>query len=160
MADWRPPALDDAIKGKHWAMAKALGKMSPRSGISYPWFPMANHHPVFPMLARFPVEQWRRAGAPCLSDKGWCTFCIRLYQNNQSGLQHVFEVAQQELESSTERGEDHSDLFDSVSHYRPRMWPGGAMNIVDASTEAPDGVACLSEVESEHDTDSDGLIEV
>ena len=121
---------------------------------------MTKHHPVFPMLARFPVEEWRRAGAPYLSAKGWCKFCIRLYQNNQSGLRHVFEVAQQELESSTERDDDHSDLFDSVSHYRPRMWPGGAMNIADASTEAPDGVACLSEVESGHDTDSDGLIEV
>ena len=40
------------------------------------------------------------------------------------------------------------------------MWPGGAMNIADASTEAPDGVACLSEVASGYDTDSDGLIEV
>ena len=30
MADWMPPALDDAIKGKRWEMAKALGKMCPR----------------------------------------------------------------------------------------------------------------------------------
>ena len=53
-----------------------------------------------------------------------------------------------------------SELVDSVSCYKPKMWPGGAMNIADASTEAPDGVACLNEVETEHDTDSDGLIEV
>ena len=111
------------------------------------------------MLARFPVEQWRRAGAPYLSAKGWCKFCICLYQNNRSGLKHVFDVAQQELGSSTEE-DDFSDLFDSVSHYRPRMWPGGAMSTADASTEAPDGVACLNEVESGNDTDSDSLIEV
>ena len=80
MADRMPTALDDAIKGRHWEMAKALGQMSSRDlWESVPMiFPMTNHPPVFPMLSRFPVEEWKRAGAPYLSTKGWCKFCIRL----------------------------------------------------------------------------------
>ena len=112
------------------------------------------------MWSRFPVDEWKRAGAPYLSTKGWCKFCIRLYQNNRSGLKHVFDVAQQDLEPVQDDEDDYSDLFDSVVHYKPRMWPGGAMSTAGVSTEAPDGVACLSEMESGTDTDSDSLIEV
>ena len=80
-------------------MAKALGKMSPQDLWEFVpiVFPMTNHHPVFPMLSRFPVDEWKRAGSPYLSTKGWCKCCIRLYQNNPSGLHHVFGVAHQEL---------------------------------------------------------------
>ena len=56
--------------------------------------------------------------------------------------------------------DDYTDLFDSVAHYKPKMWPGGARSTAGASTEAPDGVDCPMEVDSGNDTDSDGLIEV
>ena len=124
MADRMPPALDDAIKGRHWEMANALGQMSPQDLWEFvPMvFPMTNRHPVFPMMSRFPVEEWKRAGAPYLSTKGWCKFCIRLYQNNLSGLKHVFDVAQHELESClTTEDDSDSDGFVSISYYQPKI---------------------------------------
>ena len=56
--------------------------------------------------------------------------------------------------------DDYYDSFVSVSYYQPKMWPCGTVITASASTEAPDGADCLSEVESEDDTHSDGLIEV
>ena len=76
MADRLPSALADAIKGRHWEMAKALRAMHAKQLWEFvPMvFPMTNRHPIHPMLARFPVDEWTRAGAPYLSTKGWCNF--------------------------------------------------------------------------------------
>ena len=155
MADRMPPALDDAIKGRHWEMAKALGKMSPQDLWEFvPMvFPMTNHHPVFPMLSRFPVEKWKRAGAPSWSTKGWCKFCSRLYQNNRSGLKHVFDVATQEL---SKEGDDYFTVLSSISHCQPEVWPGGGACATGVRTDAPVGATHLMDV----DYDSDGMIEV
>ena len=60
----------------------------------------------------------------------------------------------------TKEEDGDSDSFVSVSYYQPKLWPGGTVITASASTEAPDGVDCLSVVESEDDTNSDGMIEV
>ena len=86
-------------------MAKALGAMNPKQlwGFVPLVFPMTNRHPIYQVLARFPVDEWTRAGAPYLSTKGWCKFCIILSENNREGLKDVFEVATKELEACQKR---------------------------------------------------------
>ena len=136
MADRLPDALDDALKGRHWEMAKALGAMNPKQLWEFvPMvFPMTNRHPIRPMLAIFPVDEWTRAGAPYLSTKGWCKFCIILSENNREGLKDVFEVATKELEACHKReGKECSSTFNKViSHYRPTV-----VDTAGASTDTP-----------------------
>ena len=135
MADRLPEALDDAIKGRHWEMAKAMGAVNPKQLWEFvPMaFPMTNRHPIYPMLARFPVDEWTRAGAPYLSTKGWCKFCILLYEDNRKCLKDVFEVATKELEACQKReGKYCSSTCNAISHYRPTV-----VDTAGASTDTP-----------------------
>ena len=96
-------------------------------------FPMTNRHPICPMLAIFPVDEWTRAGAPYLSTKGWCNRCILLYEGNREGLKDVFEVATKELEACQKReGKDCSSAFETISHYRPTV-----VGTAGGSTDTP-----------------------
>ena len=132
-------------------MAKALGAMNPKQLWEFvPMvFPMTNRHPIYPMLAIFPVDEWTRAGAPYLSTKCWCKFCILLSESNREGLKDVFEVASKELEACQKKeGEDCSSTFKAISYYKPTM-----VDTVGASTDAP-------KVCSDDDGSDDTMIEV
>ena len=121
--------LDDVLKSRLWEVMKAtrgvtvdnLWEMAPMT------FPMTNRDPELPMIAQFPIDEWTRAGEPCLTAKGWCKLCIRLYQNNKPGLRCVFEVARRELGAEALGEEiEHILRHEPATYFTPVMWPGAA----------------------------------
>ena len=56
-------------------------------------FPMT--HPVagFPGVARYPVDEWQKQGAPCFSTTSWCKLAMLIALNDMENLHLCFDIA-------------------------------------------------------------------
>ena len=124
-------------------------------------FPMTNGHPEFPFIAKFPVDDWIRAGAPCLTAKGWYKLCIRICGNNLDGLRHVFEVARHEL-GGDRFGDDIDRILREVreeplTHFTPVVWPGADVASSESSTAVRSHTPSIIPWNWEQETNEEGF---
>eukprot|EP00974_Lingulodinium_polyedra_P078667 7618996-Lingulodinium_polyedra.AAC.1 len=56
-------------------------------------FPMTHSYPEFSRIAKYPVDAWEEAGAPCMTTKSRAKLCMKVAEKVQSNLQNVFEMA-------------------------------------------------------------------
>ena len=91
-----PQELDDAIKAKHAAFYLAQKNITADDLLeSLPiCFPMTHIVDGFPGVARYPVDEWERSGAPYFSEKSWCKLCMKIAANDLANLQSVMDVAE------------------------------------------------------------------
>eukprot|EP00974_Lingulodinium_polyedra_P070325 6805340-Lingulodinium_polyedra.AAC.1 len=55
-------------------------------------FPMTRNYPEFPCVAKYPVDAWEEAGAPCMT-KSWAKLRMKIAEKDRTHLENVFEVA-------------------------------------------------------------------
>ena len=96
MSERLPQELDDEIKKHYAAFYKAAEGLTPEDlQEAIPMgFPMTHLLDEFPCLARYPIDEWEKSGAPMMTVKSWCKLCMRVARNNLSSLESIFELAQ------------------------------------------------------------------
>ena len=60
-------------------------------------FPTTHTLPGFPMIARFPVDEWERANAPCFTLESWYKLAMKISRQDLANFHHVFELCENEL---------------------------------------------------------------
>ena len=51
-----------------------------------------------PGVARFPVDQWKEDGRPCLDTAGWYALCRKIATKDMDNLGGIFDLAETYLE--------------------------------------------------------------
>ena len=51
-----------------------------------------------PGVARFPVDQWKKDGKPCLDTAGWYALCRKIAMKDMDNLGGIFDLAETYLE--------------------------------------------------------------
>ena len=51
-----------------------------------------------PGVARFPVDQWKEDGRPCLDTAGWYALCRKIAMKDMDNLGGIFDLAETYLE--------------------------------------------------------------
>ena len=91
-----PPELDDAIKGKHAEFYMAAGRLTPQEllGEIPVCFPMTYQidTQTMPGAARYPIDEWEKAGCPSFSTVSWIKLCVKVAEGDMTNLANVFEV--------------------------------------------------------------------
>ena len=127
MADRLPAELDNEIKkvqstGDHFI--KAWAQLSDEEILSSirKVYPRESNQidPVrFPGVGRFPVDQWKKDGQPCLDAAGWYSLCMKLAMNDLTNLQGVFDLGKTYTERQIE-AESKRARIDRDSELMPR----------------------------------------
>ena len=96
-----PMELDDAIKAKCYdqicrategMLASDIYKALPMM------FPMTHllqdeQGKKYPGIARYPIDDWARRGAPTMTEKGWCKFAMKVALKDMDNLVHAWQTA-------------------------------------------------------------------
>ena len=51
-----------------------------------------------PGVARFPVDQWKKDGRPCLDTAGWYAFCRKIAMKDMDNLAGIFDLGEAYME--------------------------------------------------------------
>ena len=97
MADRLPDALDDAIKGNQLKFMEAqklltAEEIKDQLPVVFPSTHVMDKD-VFPGVSRFPIDEWKKAGEPCLSVSGWAALAMKIAEKDLDNLDQVFTVA-------------------------------------------------------------------
>eukprot|EP00974_Lingulodinium_polyedra_P043922 4217102-Lingulodinium_polyedra.AAC.1 len=79
MADRFPSQLGDAIKGvkaEFYLASRNLTADELKDDLPMA-LPMTHNYPEFPCIAKYPVDAWEEAGAPCVTTKSWAKLCMK-----------------------------------------------------------------------------------
>ena len=129
MAVRPPPILLDEIFKVRYEFALRLNAMTPGQiqkvmPMCFPMtYPIDGNDGMFPIVAKFPVDQWIEERQPVFDEASWCALCIHLVEtarnDSQSSdstktLDKIFNIAQdlqsrmmlKEAEGTVERHED------------------------------------------------------
>ena len=96
-ADRLPAILDDEIKEKQREFLAATKLLKPDDlleilPMSFPETYVLDRT-LFPGVARYPVDEWKREGRSCITSKGWAKLCLRIANNDMAHLENVFKAA-------------------------------------------------------------------
>ena len=47
-----------------------------------------------PGVARFPVDQWKKDGKPCLDTAGWYALCCKIAMKDMTNLGGIFNIGE------------------------------------------------------------------
>ena len=53
-----------------------------------------------PGVARFPVDEWKRDGRPCLDTAGWYAFCSKIAAKDLTNLGGIFDLGEAYTEAA------------------------------------------------------------
>ena len=128
MADRLPQELDDEIKkvqstGDHFI--KAWQELSDEDILEsirkvYPREQMQIDPVRLPGVARFPVDEWKRDGQPCLDKAGWGALCMKIATNDLKNLQGIFDLGKTYTEIAIE-AERKKPKFEHTETPNPKM---------------------------------------
>ena len=87
--------MDDEIKKVHASFYRAAQFVTADDlqGAIPISFPMTHNIEDMPMVARYPISEWKRIGAPYFSEKSWCKLCMKIAQKDYGHLEKVFKIS-------------------------------------------------------------------
>ena len=91
--------MDDEIKKvkAHFYQAATFVKPEDLQDSIPMCFPMTHNIDGLPMIAKYPISEWKNMGAPYFSQKSWCMLCMKIADKDFEHLEKVFETAQKEM---------------------------------------------------------------
>ena len=96
-----PEQLDNAIKKKkaEWYLAAARLQPDELQAIIPMAFPTSYQLEGLPMIARFPIDEWERQGAPSFDAVSWYKLCMKISRQDPRNFSSVFQMCSDMLDS-------------------------------------------------------------
>ena len=105
MTERIPEVIDDEIKKHHASFLLAAELLSPADlfEVLPMCFPMTHPVPVFPFIAKYPVDHWESEGAPYFDEDSWIKFSKVVASRDLENLGSLFKLCEEAEAKSLER---------------------------------------------------------